>query len=321
MLVSVYRQQKTLQDKIPAPYSVRGAWAEEIDTRRADYLNALNENNVQKLNDLLCNFFRNSGVAGLWTIAYFDKMVKGSILAKIRFVREILKNYIIWKNVVGADLKELEIPATGNPWGYILEGTLILPNAFAHHYCANKIKHLLVDAKRPVICEIGGGYGGFAYYLRKALDSSVYINFDLPEILLVCSYYLKMSLPHRKILLFDKGMYGKPLPDLNDYDIILMPHYMLPFVSDRSVDIVVNAHSLSEMDHLTVEEYIGQVDRIAKKYFFHINSDKAETNTGGHIEIRSSSFPIDKTKWKNIYTVPDLFTESTRYKEYLYERR
>src|SRR3989338_256572 len=125
MLVSVYSQQKTLQDKIPAPYSVRGAWAEEIDTRRADYLNALNENNVQKLNDLLCNFFRNSGVAGLWTIAYFDKMVKGSILAKIRFVREILKNYIIWKNVVGADLKELEAPATGNPWGYILEGTLI----------------------------------------------------------------------------------------------------------------------------------------------------------------------------------------------------
>lgn len=321
MLISVYHQQKALEDQILAPYRARGAWAEEIDIRRADYLNALNENNIQKLDDLLRSFFRNSGVAGIWSIAYFEKAARGSVLVKMRFISEVLRNYLIWKNVVGADLKELEIPSTGNPWGYLLEGVLIQPNSFGHHYCANRMKHLFTDYKRPVICEIGGGYGGFAYYLSKTLDSCVYINFDLPEVLLVCSYYLKMSLPQKKILLFDQAMFGRPLPDLNDYDIVLMPHYMLPFMRERSVDIVVNAHSLSEMDYQTVEEYIGQIDRIAKKYFFHINSDKAEVNTGGHIEIRSSSFPIDKNKWKNIYTVADLFTESARYKEYLYERR
>lgn len=320
-LIPVYHGQKEFQDKIPSPYRLGGAWQEEINTRRQEYLKALNENDAEGLNSLLSNLFRNSGIAGLWSIAYLDKIANGSIFVKIKFVREILRNFINWRNLVDADIKELEIPLTGNPWGYLLGATLVLPNSFSHHYCANRMKHLFADSKRPIICEIGGGYGGFAYYLSKTLHSSVYINFDLPEVLLICSYYLAMNLPYKKVLLFDKQMFGKPLPDLNNFDIVLMPNYMLPFLADKSVDAVINTHSLSEMDYQTIEEYLRQIDRITRRYFFHINSDETALNTGGHKEIKSSTFPIDKKRWKNVYTALDPFSESARNKEYLYELR
>lgn len=111
------------------------------------------------------------------------------------------------------------------------------------------------------------------------------------------------AFPNKKILLFDKSIYGHPLTKIKQFDIILMPNYMLPFLPEKYVDIVFSTHSLSEMDYHTVEEYIHQIDRVSRKYFLHADSDKPVVNYAGHIEIKSSDFPIDRDKWKNIYTI------------------
>jgi hypothetical protein len=50
---------------------------------------------------------------------------------------------------------------------------------------------------------------------------------------------------------------------------------MLPHVESSSADLIVNVRSLSEMPRETIAEYIQQIDRIGRLWFFHENIYRA----------------------------------------------
>ena len=317
-LANSYRRAKDMQMNVPLAYTQGGEWKELIKTRRVEYLDALSSDNTSKLSNLLMNFFRNSGIDGLND--YYSWIANANIIKKKEFIISILKSYDIWKDFVGGDLKNVSAPIIGNPWGYYIEENLIMRYSFRHHYFATLVKNLLADRDNPVVAEIGGGYGGFAYYLLKEKDNLTYINFDLPEILLISSYYLMNAFPDKKFLLFEEAPIEKiSLETINSYDIIQLPNFELPKLENNSVDLFINTGSLSEMDFLTIKEYISQIARTCKRYFFHENSDWKEFKAGGHIEVPASQFPIPDNLFKRIYKYPSLLT-TERYSEYLYER-
>ena len=317
-LANSYRRAKDMQRNVPLVYTPGGEWKELIKTRRAEYLDALNSDNTSKLSNLLKNFFRNSGIDGL--SGYYSEIADVNIIGKKEYIVTILKSYEIWKDFIGSDLKNVSAPLIGNPWGYYIGENLIMRYSFRHHYFASLVKNLLADIDNPVVAEIGGGYGGFAYYLLKEKDNLTYINFDLPEILLISSYYLMNAFPDKKILLFEEAPIEKiSLETIHSYDIILLPNFELPKLENNSVDLFINTGSLSEMDFLTIKEYISQIARTCKRYFFHENSDRKEFKAGGHIEVPAAQFPIPNNLFKRIYKYPSLLT-TERYSEYLYER-
>jgi putative sugar O-methyltransferase len=323
-IVSSYHLAKADQSKATLPYKPGGAWNEDIERRRAKYLKALNAKDFDGLSDLLRNLFRNNGVAGLWTHGYFGDIHDASNARKKHFINCILEDYnTVIDFVDNFDISNLRIPSVGNPWGYVIKETLVLPTACRHYYYASHVHSLLEDTIIPVVCEIGGGFGGFAYYLLSSNKGAKYINFDLPEVLLIAQYFLMSAFPDKKVLLYgEDGHQDISEEVINKYDIILMPNFALPNVTDRAVDLFINTGSLSEMDYHTVEEYINQIARITKKYFFHDNSDRPSLNTSGHIEVVSSKFPIPHAIFKRVYKSNSLWGGGGgRYREHLYQRK
>jgi hypothetical protein len=171
-----------------------------------------------------------------------------------------------------------------------------------------------------VVAEIGGGFGGFAYFLLSPPGRYRYVDFDLPEILLVQQYYLLSAFPEKKFLLYGEQQieFGRAL---ESNDVMLMPNFELPNLPDDSVDFFINTGSLSEMDYATVEEYVAQIARTCRLYFFHDNSDRAVPKDGGHIEVPSSSFPVPEKTLKRIYKAKSSWVGlEDRMREHLYRR-
>lgn len=323
-LIQAYGKAKALQADVPLPYLPAGEWDQDIKTRRAEYLQALSSNDVNLLGELLKNFFRNSGVAGVWVFAYFSDIYKSSTQKKRRFVNDILADYSSWSDFVdGANISDVSAPPIGNPWGYLIDGSLLLPNSLRHHYYGAHVKSLVTGVESPVVAEIGGGYGGFAYSLMSSSRGARYIDFDLPEILLVASYYLMNAFPNKNFLLFGEAGNDNPLTSelINEYDVILLPNFCLPQLASNSVDLFINTNSLSEMDYHTVAEYISQIVRTCKRYFFHVNSDRETPKKFGHIEVPSSRFPVPTELFTRVYKSDSLWGGgSGRYREHLYQR-
>jgi putative sugar O-methyltransferase len=323
-IVSSYHLAKADQSKTTLPYKPGGAWKEDMEDRRAEYLKALNAKDFDRLSELLRNFFRNSGVAGMWNHGYFQDIHNASMQKRKKFINDILDDYnTVIDFVDNFDISSLKIPSVGNPWGYSIQETLVSPTACRHYYYANHAHNLLHGISAPVVCEIGGGFGGFAYYLLSSGKKVKYINFDLPEALLIQQYFLMSSFPDKQFLLYGEIAEHQTISEdvIDKYDMILMPNFALPNVTDKVADLFINTGSLSEMDYHTVEEYISQISRITKKYFFHDNSDEPSLNTSGHIEVVSSKFPIPGAIFKRIYKSASLWGGGgTRYREHLYQR-
>jgi len=140
---------------------------------------------------------------------------------------------------------------------------------------------------RKVVAEIGGGFGGMAYYLIRDSKNTTYIDFDLPENLALTTYYLAKAFPNKKILLYGEENFG--VVNLSEYDIILMPSFELDTLSNEVYDLIFNSYSLAEMSKETIEHYLKKSGKSLKRngYFYHINHTK-------NALIPAHKFPIPK---------------------------
>jgi putative sugar O-methyltransferase len=265
------------------PYQVGANWQNFLRDTRPEYFAARQTHNLDKLRDLLANFCRNDmstgilgGRAGFESYAAHPDMMSG-----------IRQNFNIWAYSIGdAPVHELASPPIGNPFGHWIADVIVHPNTFLNHYRGCFVKKLLSTVSRPVIAEIGGGFGGFGYYAIKFIPGCCYLNFDLPENLLISSYFLSLAYPDLRIHLYTGKEDLKLLID--DYDIILLPQYALPWLPDRSVDFFINTISLSEMSYPTICEYFHQIGRVCDGYFYHEN---LIANGTGYLYYPIDTFP------------------------------
>lgn len=287
-------------------YSITGMWEPII----SEDMGIIDKSS--NISQALENFFRNGCSNGLVTHDTFKNLSKANKISKKDLIITMLNDIKLWRELVeGAEVSQLKTPAIGNPWGYFLNNILVIPDSARHHYYSYRVKNILSNFKNPVIAEIGGGYGGFAYHLLK--DSNFhYINFDIPEIVLISSYYLLSAFPEKKFLLFGEADGGF---DFEKYDVILMPHFEASKLKNDSIDLFINSNSLAEMSEKTVIDYIANICRSTKKYFYHINSDEPNS-----LEFAASKFPIT-SNFKQVHKYHCGFGGfGNRYREYLYER-
>ncbi len=321
-ILAAYHVAKADQKSVPPAYKPGGEWGDLIRVTRREYLSALERRDAVELSQLLRNVFRNSGVVGLLTLGSYAETAAASNRRKRWFVHCILQDYATWKELTGnTNPRSLAVPTIGNAWGYVIDGQLVMSDLCRLNYFAHQARALLSDVPGvPVVAEIGGGFGGFAYYLLSASRQCRYVAFDLPEILLVQQYYLMSAFPRKKFLLYGEQQI-KFDSALASYDVILLPNFGLPKLPDDSVDFFINTESLSEIDYATIEDYIAQIARTCRLYFFHDNSDRATPKGGGHIEVPSSRFPIPESAFKRIYKSKSPWVgPGDRMREHLYRR-
>lgn len=328
-LMDAYNKAKADQENVTQPYQVGVNWQREIDSSCVDLIAALRSEDTMKLQALLENFCRERFGLGLDGGSDYSNMKKKP-LYKYLFVNTWYKYYHLYEEIMGSP-PQLTYPMVGNPVGLYHDGQVIPIEAIHFHYVATEILSLLEDVDNAVVCEIGGGVGGQAYAILSNSGRPItYILLDIPEVLVLASYFLMAALPEKKFLLYGEGQLDSN--KMVQYDIILMPNFVLPQLGDETVDLFFNQRSFSEMDSATVEEYLCQIERICRRYFMHINHNTKfvwydngkETVNLPSIQVRPSP-----ERFKKVYQHPWLFTrlsDEINYKgaghlAFLYERR
>jgi putative sugar O-methyltransferase len=310
-VLSAYEAAKRDQQSAGAEYQANGEWALPIEAR----LKAFRDRG--SMGEVMGSFFRHqeafSGLTDYATPSYLKS--RRNLMRRVLFVNSMLHDYRVWIDLTGEKIEAIRAPWAGNPFGYFIDGTLAVPATFRHHYIAEKAVALM--GGKGVLVEIGGGWGDVGFFALRS-PGVHYIDIDLPEVLLLASYWLCSTLPDRKIVLYGEQDSKTVLANMENYDAILFPNFCLPFLPKDSADVFVNTRSLSEMRAETIQEYLGQIARTCRGYFLHENSDRT-CQILGHTEIPASSFSVEGFRLLNKGLSP-WKAGGGRYREFLYER-
>jgi len=268
-IVAAYRLAKEDQRSAPPEYAVGPMWESMVRRNFGDVLSALEHDDMEGLAAILAGFHRNK--CSLWTGGSYEDLIawQRSRLYKYQFINTWLRYEVVFEEIAGEDAK-LTYSQVGRPVGLETNGGIIPLEAIRYHYWQKKISGLLEGIKRPVVCEIGGGLGGQAFKVLQEHDGPlVYVIFDIPEVLLISSYFLLRSLPGLRVLLHGEDRLDAEAHGC--YDLILMPNFRVAALADESIDLFFNSCSFSEMLRRTAEAYLHVIERSCRGYFLHVN--------------------------------------------------
>lgn len=278
-------------------YKVSNEWIPVFRKPLLPLIEALQRGDADALRELLDNFFRKSISAGLCGLPtdmereFFTK--KPDIYNRLRLLVDGLYRYRLLQRLIpGVTVDDLYVPDFGNPYGIYVNSKFMRNGVDYQYYYAKQVSEALssIDGRKTVM-ELGGGIGGFAYFLTKIQDNLTYINLDLPEILCISAYQLLNIFPEKRILLY--GEIGTLTNDvIADYDIVLLPSYVIEEIATDSVNISFNSYSLAEIGPDSVVNYVNQISRVTRNGITHINHVSNAVMGGDHFEFDSDKFEI-----------------------------
>jgi putative sugar O-methyltransferase len=288
LVVSSYRAAKETQLHAPKAYQPSGVWSDDVlRVRLRDFDDAISRGDLVTVAGFLRSFFRNEGIAGLWDNQnVFERFCRLDKMSQLIRSNTMIKHYSVWRESLPfTPIKELDAPRVGNPWGYYFDGMLLYEPVFEYNFEAHYFDQLLHCVQNPVVLEIGGGFGGLAHHFLQCSPHIKYIGVDLPENILIQTYYLASIFPDARVLTYSKDFSLLDRSLLDHYDIVLLPNFELPNVASRMVDLIINVRSLSEMAYDTISEYHDQIDRIGRLFFFHENICNPEIGSVGRVSM------------------------------------
>jgi hypothetical protein len=262
-------------------------------------IRALRAHDLTTLRRMYANFFRDPCSTGLvpvpWGMA--RKLFGGPIPGVYRraCLGDALRRIDYWTAQTRGrfELRQLAGPGLGNPFGVFIDGTLLAPAAEYHHYCAQRLLSQL-GAGRRVVAEIGGGYGGMAYYLLRDGGALTYLNFDVPESLALMSWYLMKAFPSSRFLLYGEKEIGEQFA--MGADVLLMPPSAMTRVSERSVNVTFSSHAISDLSRDDLTAYLNLVERMTQNYFLHIGNGRAGQTLAAVIAERHGRLTPTETR-------------------------
>jgi hypothetical protein len=206
-----YQKAKAKQRDAAETFNVSNEWLPIYQRNLGPVMRALSEGNLDDLDRMYSNFFRDpcsTGLAGLpadLTKKYFGRHIADRY-RKIALC-EALHRYSLWRERTENryTVQDLVCPLVGNPYGSTIDGVFLRPGVDYHHYYASEINRLLESGEQQVVVELGGGFGGMAFFLVRDNPAITYIDFDLPEACALASYYLMKSLPQLPITLYGEA--------------------------------------------------------------------------------------------------------------------
>jgi putative sugar O-methyltransferase len=268
-------------------------WQSVREARLAPVQQALASRDTKTLRAMYRNFFRDPCGSGLVQAsscvakAYSGGAVDESCL---RFLMgDALYRIDYWKAQTASRfaLRDLAGPGTGNPFGVMIDGTLVRTGTEYHHYCAHRIIGLLQPAGPASVAEIGGGFGSMAYYLLRDRQDIRYFDFDVPESIALTSYYLLKSLPHLKFLLYGEENLSEQA--CSKFDVVLMPPSELAALPESYIDLTFSSHTLGCLSDQALLEYIHQIARTTRTHFLHVCLEKQNASLQSQINAKFRS--------------------------------
>jgi len=143
----------------------------------------------------------------------------------------------------------------------------------------------LEGVERPLILEIGSGYGGLAYHLKKLLPRARYVLVDIPESLVMSSLYLSTLFPYEDNVLITPANIGDLRKETGGFTFV--PNYLFDECTAAGLefDLAINTLSMSEMSEKQVRYYCAGLAGLLgdKGVFFEQNRD---TRFRGYLDAR-----------------------------------
>ena len=306
-IIKAYNLSKAKQKKMSEDYQVGYMWLPIYEGFMKEIMAALSSENHEAVSKIYSNFFREPCSIGLHGMPcdMFADYFTGSITedAKGRYVADLMHRFNIWIDSIGKTMPitVLNAPDIGNPYGCFIDGNFYRAGCDYQHYYATMISRLVRSPKHKFVLEIGGGFGGLAYFIVRDNPGLTYIDVDLPENMALAAFFLLSGSPDKKIALYGEVDLAKD--DLSQYDALILPNFAIQEIRDNAIDLCFNSYSLSEMPMTTVKNYMGHFNRISSKFIYHIN----HTSVGG---IKADDFAVDYTKFELISRAPALWNES-----------
>jgi len=279
-------------------------WQAIIDDAYAPLIEGLNTGDLKSFHYFLANFGvwnKNHGVENNILIREAAaSRVKGMWL-KHQFAHALK----IWKWFYGGrkDPAALVYPQFGNQSGALIDGMFVGYGSFFNEVYGSILSGLVKDRARPVVADLGAGYGKLAYFILRDLPSFAFLAFDLPETICLAAYYLMNVWPQKKTLLYGEAPLDQQA--IREHDLLFMPGWEIEKLGDGDVDLFVNKNSLGEMNRETVKRYIGHICR-ATRFFFHMNHDIYTVPFANERSVLGVEYPVPDDRFRLLFRYPDI---------------
>jgi hypothetical protein len=306
----VYRsfiKMKQDQPKAPACYLPSSLWQSQLDKAYTYLICGWKENDIDKFHFFLTNFGTWKEYHGIESNIFIREYMASF------FKRSYLKNSVFYKQLKiwkwfynnRKPISRLTYPVYGNQAGAYIDDIFVGVGSFFNEIYGSILSGLICDFERPVIADLGAGYGKLAYFSLRDIKEFTFIDFDLPETLCLAAYYLMMVYPDKKALLYGEEDYSSDAH--KKYDLIFMPSYEIQKIGKSTVDIFINKNSLGEMTKEAAVNYISYISEAAKKYFFHMNHEiKPNVYSNNERGLLGYEYPVPNDQFKLLFRYPDM---------------
>ncbi len=305
-LFNFYKNMKVKENNNPEITKPSSLWQNHINNDYKFLIDSFKKNDLENFSFFLNNFGNWNNYLGIEHNTLLKRYSKNFILKSYLKNEIFLKHYKIWKDFgyEKKDLNKISTPEFGNQLGAYIDGNFVTIGSFFNQIISKILYEHIKYKSKPIICDLGGGYGKLGYFLIKNFEDSCFIDFDIPEVLVLAAYYLMSSFPNKKTLLFGEKEFEKK--DIENFDLIFMPSVEITKMGENSVDLFVNKNSLGEMRSDTAKFYIEKIN-YCSKIFFHMNHNRIRNVFDNKDKsLISSEYPIDMKKFDLVFDYPDL---------------
>jgi len=301
-----FHKMKIDQREVSSLYLPSSMWQAHIDDAYSSLTVGNQEDDLSTFHFFLANF-------GVWTKntgVESTRLLRSGMrffLTRLYLQNSVFYNRLkIWRWMTSGQTptSRLTYPTFGNQPGAIINGHFVGIDSFFTDIYGSLLSGLVNGQERPVVAELGAGYGRFAYFTLRDHREFCFIDFDLPEVLCLAAYYLMKVYPDKKALLYGEEAYS---PNAHDkYDLIFLPPWEIQKMGSNTVALFINEYGLAEMTSESVNNYIAHIAN-ATEYFFHINHDRnRNVFESGESGLLGYEYPLPPEKFTLLFRYPDL---------------
>ena len=276
------------------PLRIAGAWGDDLRQRRKAQLAAIEARDVDAYRRLLDDMFRNGLVSGM--AARFSR--QADYVSEL--TRQFLEQMDGFKYITGRPATDLVVPSYGNRWGFALGDGILLASDPAQGTKAHNLTILLKSLRRDTdsrltLLDLGSGFGSAVEMASRWYDGRLtVVLLDIP--LNLTSAYAHISACHPdapRHLVTDAAELETALADESAPTVfVFVPSLLVEHLSGRRVHVLHNHGSFSEMNRVTIKYYLDVLVTETTDYLIETNSNQPVENTGQHLEVPSSEFPV-----------------------------
>jgi hypothetical protein len=197
--------------------------------------------------------------------------------------RGLLAEKLAALHELGGDDLLVPEPELLGGFGFEIDGALINVDTLKFYEAlialqrGDLLAQLRTASGRPIVVEIGSGWGGFAYQLKTLFPRTTYVLVDLPELFLFSAVYLMSAFPDARAAFWNDQQPLQP-EALAEHDFVFVPHTSFTAIGTARIDLAINMVSFQEMTTEQVRGYVDRLFALGCPTLYSLNRDRSSYN-------------------------------------------